>query len=110
MAQGRAALNRPALLEPPARTRTQHGTFIVQTYAVDGPRGTGISHYEIHTAGDHSAEAVRTILLTRNMEIYDRAVWAEGADRRFTVAWHISKRPDGSLCNVIDRLEEEPPK
>lgn len=108
MAQSRAALNRPALSEPPPRTRTQHQTLIVQTYAVDGPRGTGLAHYEVHVAGDASAEAVRTILLTKSRETYDRALTAEGSPRRFTVAWHTARRPNGQPCNVLDALEEEP--
>ena len=100
MSSARAALNRPWLTDE----RSALGLVVVQTLAVDGPPGTGISHWEIHLAPD--AEARPLVLLTRDEPIYRLALAAEGTDARFVVRYHASKRPDGSFCSRLDTLEE----
>jgi hypothetical protein len=107
MSRSRAALNRPSLPPPPAPpvTRSVHHVCVVQTYMVGGDDG----HYQIHVAADDGADAVRTILLTKDPILYDRALRAEGLDRiRFAVAWHTARRSNGKPCLVLDRLDEEP--
>lgn len=110
MSSSRAALNRPWLNEgeglDPKRHHGGGGLLVVQTLAVEGPKGTGISHWEIHLAAD--ADARPLVLLTRDEPTYKRALAAEGTNLRFQITYHPSQRPDGSWCSRIDALEELP--
>lgn len=111
MSRSRRALNRPWLhvdttIDPESRApKTATDLLIVQTYAVDGPPGTGHSHYELHFAPDDRPDAPTLEILTRNQDLYRVAAEAEGQPRRFDVTWHPSKRADGSMCRLLDVLE-----
>jgi hypothetical protein len=89
----------------PARSHAP-GLLVLQTYAVDGPRGTGIAYYELHLAPDVAADAPRTIVLTRDPALYARALHAESTLRRVEARWHASRRPNGTYCQLLDALEE----
>ena len=79
---------------------------VEQTYVVDGPKGTGILHYEIIFVPDGRRSAPRLTVLTRNAALYQQALDAEGnASIRFEVTYHASQRPDGTPCRVVDGLE-----
>lgn len=108
MSQARVTLNRWR------NTRRFEGStaqdlLVVQTYAVDGPAGTGISHYEVHLAPDEEPDAKRLLLLVlrHDPDLYDQALALEGQPtRRCTVTYHRSLRPDGSHCFVLDTITE----
>ena len=91
---------------PDPKLRTARDVRVLHTFAVDGPRGTGISHYEIHVGPDEGPDAPRLVILTRDDVIYRRALRLEGKWATVDLDFHISKRPDGSLCYVADRLDE----
>jgi hypothetical protein len=82
--------------------------LVVQTYLVDGPRGTGISHYELHFAPDDAPDAKRLVILTRESGYYMCAYGAEGTPRRFDITWHPSVRPNGMPCAVLDSMTDTP--
>jgi hypothetical protein len=109
ISMGRAALNRPALVPDPLsgpRTGLLGPVVVLRTLAVGGPPGTGISHYEIHVAPDTRADAPRYELLTRSVDLFEQAVDLENAQTVVSCAWHISKRPNGVYCQVLDAFEE----
>jgi hypothetical protein len=84
---------------PPHVTRD---VLVVQTYAVDGPRGLGISHYQLHLAVDDHAP--RMVILTRTVEHYMIARIAEDREQRVDATWHHSQRPNGEACRVLDAI------
>jgi hypothetical protein len=109
IAMGRAALNRPALVPEPVsapRTGSLGPVLVVRTLAVGGPPGLGISHYEIHVAPDTERDASITELLTRSVDLFEQAVDLESHQARVLCAWHISRRPNGAYCQVLDGFEE----
>jgi hypothetical protein len=83
-----------------------HNVLIVYTCAVDGPRGTGISHFEIHLAADVGHDAPGLLTLTRDPALFWRAMVLEDCGRRVDVRWHASRRPNGAYCQLLDSLEE----
>ena len=114
MSHARVALNRASTgrvttlsseipAPPDPRLRTARDVLVVHMRR-RRPKGTGISHYEIHTAPD-PAPGPRLVILTRDDVIYRRALRLEGRGH-IDLDFHISKRPDGSLCYVADRLDE----
>jgi hypothetical protein len=117
MSRSRAALNRPQLEttadaplpEEGSGSRLSRDLLIVQTYVVDGPVGTGISHYEIQFAPWDGDDAPRLKTLTRDFPHYRLALEAEGSSRRFDITWHPSQRPNGDRCRRLDALIERTP-
>lgn len=105
MRQARAALNRPNL-PPEVQTGLLGPVLVVRTLAVGGPPGTGISHYEVHVAPDAELDAPTTILLTRNVDLWEQAVDLEGRQVLVACAWHRSRRPTGVFCQVLDCFKE----
>jgi hypothetical protein len=83
--------------------------LVLDTYYVPGPlpgdeRG---AHYQIIVAPDGTREAPRVVMLTRDRELYARALAAEGrADRRFDCRWRVTRRADGTYCRWLDELRE----
>jgi hypothetical protein len=115
MSRARAALNRPSLIADADRPsfpddpdeRHAYGLVVHQTYAIAGPPGTGISHYSITFAPAGLGETVQLVVLTRNEAIARMTVEAEGdPTMRFDVTYHVSQRPDGSYCKLLDALEK----
>jgi len=105
MALSRAALNRRNL-PPEVQTGLLGPVLVVRTLAVGGPPGTGISHYEVHVAPDAELDAPTTILLTRNVDLWEQAVDLEGRQVLVACAWHRSRRPTGVFCQVLDCFKE----
>jgi hypothetical protein len=112
MSRSRAALNRPWLTSSPddlaaspQPSRSARNVVVVQTFAVDGPPGLGVHHWEIHVAPD--ADAVPVVVVTRDKTLYTRALALEGDESvRVAIAFHPSTYPDGTTCLVLDRIEE----
>jgi hypothetical protein len=92
---------------PAAVSGIAHGV-IVETCAIGGPRGTGISHYRLELAVNVEPWAPRRSYLTRNLALFNDAVTLENARQRVALAWHQSRRPDGSYCRVVDSVTEAP--
>ena len=105
MRQARAALNRPNL-PPEVQTGLLGPVLVVQTAAVGGPPGTGISHYAIYVAAAAALNAPRTELLTRNVDLFEQAVDLESRQILVACAWHRSRRPNGVYCQVLDNFQE----
>jgi hypothetical protein len=80
---------------------------VVQTYVVDAyPRCPAEArHFEIQLAPDDAPDAPRTIVVTRDRQLYERAVKAEATGLTFRAAWHRAKRNNGQMCLVLDVLE-----
>jgi len=106
MALSRAALNRPNL-PPEVQTDILGPVYVVQTAAVEVPPGSGIiSHYEVYVAPDADLKTKPTILLTRNVDLFEQAVDLESRQILVACAWHRSKRPTGVFCQVLDNFQE----
>lgn len=115
MSNSRASLNhmqRSRRFTPEPRTtadrqpQTARSLLIIQTYTVQAIPGTPqADFFEIWCAPDDAPDVNVLKVLTRNADLYADAVKAEGTDARFHVTYHASKRPDGSMCRVLDSLE-----
>jgi len=105
MRMARAALDRPTL-PPPVTTGLLGPVLVVQTWAVPGPSGIAISHYEVYVAPDAGLKTKPTILLTRNYDLWQQAVDLEGRQVLVACAWHRSRRPNGVSCQVLDNFQE----
>jgi hypothetical protein len=79
------------------------GVVIVDTKYMPLPAGEA---FEITIAADHGSEAKRQVLVTTDAAIYERALKAEGSERRFTASSHPGYRPDGKACRVLVSLIE----
>jgi len=89
-------------LQPTGRIFTAKGLLVCQTYVVQGRDGR--YHYEIHLAPDNEPGAHRTILHTRNEQVYDFALLLEGKDARVDASWSHAARNGKRIC-VLERLE-----
>src|SRR5262245_34201740 len=94
----------------PAAAPTVNLRVVIQTYVVAPPRRRGHQdvdafHYEIQLAPDDAADAPRTIVVTRDREMYERALKAEATGLTFKTSWHRARRDDGRQCLVLDVLE-----
>jgi predicted GNAT family acetyltransferase len=79
------------------------GSVVVHTCYVPTPSG---ECFEITIAADHEPKAKRTVFVTTDAAVYERALKAEGCERRFTVSSHPGYRPDGKACRVLVSLTE----
>lgn len=91
----------PATIDRSLVTANQ---LIVATYVVPGPDRITVSHYELHLAPDDSADAPRTVLLTRDDNAFVLASLAEAEGARVTARWHRAVRGGIRAC-VLDALE-----
>lgn len=88
----------------PGLEKSGRALLVIQTYAVDGPRGLGVHHFEIWLAPEPDARPL--VVLTRNTGSYQRALKIEGTPHRADITYHASRRPDGSFCFLLDTLRE----
>src|SRR5262245_3223604 len=94
----------PLPLTADGRQRVVRQLLVLETLAVQGPPGTGISHWELWFAPDDEPDARVLVVLTRDEADYQKALDAEGTPQRFDLTFHLSQRPDGSICRRLDTL------
>jgi hypothetical protein len=98
----------PAAATPAAGA--QREGLVVQTYVIPKREDLrSISHFEIHVAPDAAPNAPRTVLITRDLELYGRAASLEGTDAVVVAHWHFAQRA-GKRCLVLDALEAAWPR
>jgi D-hexose-6-phosphate mutarotase len=86
--------------------KTLAGVRVVGTFMVPGPDRVTRSHYEVQVK--HPAEEARTkptALLTKDEDLYQRALDVEGTEQLVTVHWQPGTRESGQTCKVLNRLE-----
>ncbi len=74
------------------------GVIVAQTWFLEA------GGYEIELSPDLDATAPRTVLVTRDPEIYTMAAVAEGYPIHFDATFHQGRRRNGRRCEVLDTL------
>lgn len=90
----------------PSKTHVTKSVLCVNSSVICRARHCEPDYYELIFAPDPGADAPRTILLTRNVDLYEKALQAEGTFRRFDIEWHHVVLANRKRCQVIDALEE----
>lgn len=80
-------------------------TLVIVHTAYVTPIHGDAPYYELTAAPDLAEDAPRTVLLTRDVELYQRALDAEGTDVTFATTWRPKKRANGRVCLALEELE-----
>lgn len=90
----------------PSKTHVTRNVLVVNSAVICRARHSEPDYYELHFAPDPAPDAPRTILLTRDQTLYERALKAEGTWFRFDVSWHHALLGTRKRCMVLDALTE----
>ena len=90
----------------PSKTYVAKNLLCVNSAVICRARHSEPDYFELFFAPDPAPDAPRTIVLTRDRELYERALKAEGTWFRFDVSWHHALLGNRKRCQVLDALTE----
>jgi len=89
-------------------TRHTPHQVLVQTYARAVPGcPSQIADYLVLTAPDYHTRAAPLTFITSDPARFDEAMSIEAQRRCVGIAWHFTRRPDGTTFRELDYFEED---